>query len=270
MNWSRTKTWFIVLFLGINIFLIYTLAHESVAASIISDDVIDSTVSVLKKNSVTIDKNIIPNKMPSLCALVVKNTFESEENGAKMLLGEGYRKTEEGYANGSKTFYISGDEFSFFDSDPTPISNFTYTNAEKTALDELSRLGFDLSNAALTSVYQDENHVTVKAQQRLDSYPLVDSSLTITLSAGGIESIQGSCFSLSDDQSEAGAPVKIKDSTSMLIDFMARSEAAGTTITGISIGYITGDKSTFHKTATAYPVWQITTSAGDVYYEDAN
>lgn len=270
MNWSRTKTWLIVLFAAINIFLIITIITENAALSSISDSTIESTVNILAKNKITVKKETVPKKMPSLCSVSVVNSLADYDSGAERFLGAGYEKNGNVYKKGSKTFTVNGDEFDFSDSHPdSATADFSAEYALDEALDILPTFGFDIKNADAYISYSDENIADITVSQNLDSYPLLDSRIVVTISRKGLSEIKGCWFYLSEDQSESGQATRVKDSTAMLLDFMPKiSEKLD--IVDISIGYMTGDKSTFHKTATATPAWQITCANGLVFYEDAN
>ena len=62
MNWSRAKTILIILFLCTNVFLLTALALSSVNKSVVSEEIISSTVDILERNGVKISAGIIPEK----------------------------------------------------------------------------------------------------------------------------------------------------------------------------------------------------------------
>ncbi|MBR2476739.1 MAG: hypothetical protein IKB50_01240 [Clostridia bacterium] len=60
MNWERMKSFLIVLFVGINIFLIGFMLNSVKNSSTVSKTVVADTTSILSDNNIYIDSNIIP------------------------------------------------------------------------------------------------------------------------------------------------------------------------------------------------------------------
>ena len=53
MNWSRAKNWLIVLFIVVNLFLIYTIISTDIQSSTIDKETISDVVDILKAVSYT-------------------------------------------------------------------------------------------------------------------------------------------------------------------------------------------------------------------------
>lgn len=60
MNWERMKSFLIILFVGINIFLIGFMLNSVKNTTTVSKTVMTDTVSILNGNNIYIDSNIIP------------------------------------------------------------------------------------------------------------------------------------------------------------------------------------------------------------------
>ena len=64
MNWERMKSFLIILFVGINIFLIGFMLNSVKNTTTVSKTVMTDTVSILNGNNIYIDSNIIPLSAP--------------------------------------------------------------------------------------------------------------------------------------------------------------------------------------------------------------
>lgn len=276
MNWSRTKTWLIVLFIGINLFLIFTLVKENIAQSTISEKMVADTVAILARNGITIDEQIIPRKMPALSAVAVHNSIANQKTTAESMLGgkPNYKPDDNQYMRSTSVVQFSGDTFNFHNINPAQ-KNLYKNPEEATAYAKafLEKAGMNTDKAQITIVSDNGGEIKLLFTQRLDSYPLMDSQLEVTVTPGGISTASGCWFYMADEQSGRGsAGGRVKEITSVLIDFISDSYRAGssTQITDITLGYTTGNKSSYHKSVSAMPSWRITTSDGRVYYYDAN
>lgn len=275
MNWSRTKTWLIVLFVGINLFLLFTIAKENIAQSTISEKMVTDTVAILARNGFSIDPDILPRKMPTLSAVEVVNTMTSASETANALLGENatYDREDNCYLRGTAMVEVGGDNIRYTDTKPT--QNNVCPDAQSAvnyAKSFLTDAGYDMTKAEaqIRSYSKAEAHVLFT--QKMDSYPLMDSQLSVHITSKGISSIEGCWFYMAEDQSAAGgAHGRVKEITSVLIDFMndGNRSSSSTEITKITLGYTTGDKTIYHKSVSAMPSWRITTADGKEYYYDA-
>ncbi len=66
MEWSRVKNILIVLLVIVNLFLFLVYLGTTVSDAKDNEELISHTVSVLEKNGITIDENIIPKNTPRL------------------------------------------------------------------------------------------------------------------------------------------------------------------------------------------------------------
>lgn len=273
MNWSKAKNWIIVLFIGLNIFLIAKLVLISINSSTIDKDIIEKTVSVLNSNGIKISEEHIPNKIPKLNSVEVTNSIYDKDIFAKSLLGNNFQKHFDSYSAENKALQFS--KSSFLYTNTAPNEDFSSLTKEKAA--DLTSAFLSKANiftdSAVSSVMEKDGIYTVKYNQKLDKYPLFDSYITVTLSKSGITSIEGNWFSASNDQSSIKtAATRITPATSALIDFISdpsRIENGSDAIIEISLGYTAGDDSEYHTHAAAIPVWQIKTSDNNYYYFDA-
>ena len=78
MNWSRAKTILIILFLCTNIFLLTTIILSSGRNSNVTEDIVASTVQILKENGVEISPDIIPRKTRILPVIDLEEQIEEK------------------------------------------------------------------------------------------------------------------------------------------------------------------------------------------------
>ena len=276
MNWSRTKTWLIVLFIGINLFLIFTLVKENIAQSTISEQMVADTVAILARNDIKVDNQLIPRKMPALSAVAVHNSVTDQKALAEALLGgKAVLNKETGNYMRSTAFVgFDGDSFTYVNINPAKRDLFSTTDeAVNYVKDFFTRAALDMSKAQVSVLSENGDEVKLLFTQRLDSYPLLDSQLEVTITTKGISNANGCWFFMADEQTGRGsAGGRVKEITSVLIDFISDAYRAGSSnhIVDITLGYTTGNKSTYHRSVSAMPTWRITTADGRVYYYDAN
>lgn len=269
MNWSRVKTVLIILFLCTDIFLLATYLTSRYASSTVSPEVIESTVEVLKNNSITVDPAMIPQKIPNVMSLDAENVISDYEVFAKKFLGSTISAIEYGYESmaGKLTFF--GDRFNFQKNsalealtDSIPVTDEKI--AKDVAVSSLQQIGFDLENAEIVSEKSNSGY-TVTFENNANSLPIFNSQVVVTLSKGGISSVSGIWFNESESQ---GGNNNIKSATSALIDFIPDAKTPAE-ITEIQLGYNIFDKASYHKSSTLIPVWKVTTKNGETYLLDA-
>lgn len=82
MNWERIKTFLIILFIGINIFLIAFTMSSVHRSTSVTEAVVGDTVGLLGANGITVDGDIIPLSVNNpgtldVMAITVKNSYQS-------------------------------------------------------------------------------------------------------------------------------------------------------------------------------------------------
>ncbi len=274
MNWSGAKNWLIILFLGINIFLVFTLIKINTQSSVIDRQTIEDTADILKKSNITVSADIIPNSLPKLGTIDVYNSVTDTDELAQKILGESYGKTGEySYISGSKRLGFDGDMIYFSDENPTqniPVTDAAYAQNYVTKM--LRDYGFNM-DSAITSTQSSDGLYSVFVTQKIDRYALIDSCFTVKLSKNGIHSFEGSWFCPSGGQDMfSGDSARARSIITVLFEFVrdgARENAGSNEIVSIDLVYITGDKQTYHKHSTAMPMWHIRSSDGKEYYYDA-
>lgn len=273
MNWSKAKVILIFLFLCLNIFLVSYIINTNRAVSIVSEQTIMQVKDILSSNNVYVDISKVPNKIPVMREIDAYNAILDFDELANKLLGGKYNKTNNDrlYINGSKRMAVQSDSFNYENDQPIeyyPALN--EANAVSEAKKIAKRLGFDIENTLAKIIGVEDGVFEVGIVKMIKGYPLFDSTLVIKLSKNGLNGMKGAWFSQSRSASIKG--LRIKPATSALIDFInypKRFKETTVQITDITLGYLSGDTSTYHKSITAVPTWRITTAEGDTFYLDA-
>lgn len=278
MNWSRAKNWLIVLFLGLNLFLVFTIIQINMQSSTIDKETVDNVVQIMKTNGITVSADSIPTKMPNLGPINVANDVVEYDELAQRVLGDGYEKAEGAqlYSKGSMRLLFEGDIVRFKDSSPNEaLGTLDEKAARNLVLDKLGAYGFDMERAQVTARKGEDGAFYVMAAQKIDQYVLFDSYFYFVVTEHGVQEFSGSWFVVSGGQDMlSNEAARVKSIASVLLDFARdRSDKlvkeSSDTIVKIDLGYMTKAKETYHKNATAMPVWVIRCSDGQSYDYEA-
>lgn len=276
MNWSRAKNWLIILFIGVNLFLVFTIIRTNLQSSSIDKETVANVVNIMRTNGITVAAETIPNQLPNLGPIDVSNNLTDYDALVSRVLGDDAVKEPDkpDYTSGSRRLWFEGDMILYHDSQPQePIDGLNAKKAQDEALARLRAYGFDMERARATATQQPDGSYIVTVVQNIDQYALFDSYFYVRVAQNGIHEFTGSWFVVSGNQDMlANESARVKSIVSVLLDF-ARDEqriANGSAeIVEINLGYMTKAKDTYHKNATAMPVWVVRCSDGRVYDYDA-
>ncbi len=239
MNWKNIKTFLIILFLLVNIYLIFLSANHN-KASMISDDSINEAINLLENNNIKIDKNIIPRNSENnnpvhltdiyFSTLFPAQSIEQTENETKITLN-----------------YHGSDNL---------------TNNKK-VLQTLKSYGIDVDEITV-SVNQNGLYVT----SRYNGIPIFNNMMKVDFSEDKII-LTGNWYQAKN--SYMWKQTIPSYAISALISFIScpyRNKQITTTITDICYGYYaqTDNQSTDIKTISTSPCYRLTTDDGMMYY----
>ena len=276
MNWSRAKNWLIILFIGVNLFLVFTIIRTNLQSSSIDKETVANAVNIMRTNGITVAAETIPNQLPNLGPIDVSNSLTDYDALVSRVLGDDAVKEldKPDYTSGSRRLWFEGDMILYRDSQPQePIDGLNAKKAQDEALARLRAYGFDMERARAAATQQPDGSYIVTVVQNIDQYALFDSYFYVRVAQDGIHEFTGSWFVVSGNQDMlANESARVKSIVSVLLDF-ARDEQRITNgsaeIVEINLGYMTKAKDTYHKNATAMPVWVVRCSDGRVYDYDA-
>lgn len=274
MNWSKAKTILIIFFLLINISLVCDIVYTANKSSVITPEIISSTVEVLAKNDIHISSDIIPTRNIQMPYAYVNNIIESTDLFAQKLLGSDCTQiSDTEYSFQDKRISFDGDRFSFVSYTPIAfdgISELSEKNAEKLAKSILSDYGISLGKYSC-DISDNGDRICVNFSQKIYSYTLFGANIAVTMSKEGLLSIEGVWF----EPVSASAPIKNKSQlnsvTGTLIEFILNpSRPQGEiNISRLQLGYYLGNDTIYHKSILLIPAWEITLDDASSYYMDA-
>ncbi|NLY43337.1 MAG: hypothetical protein GX066_05085 [Clostridiaceae bacterium] len=275
MNWSKVKTIMIILFLCINIFLVISLITSRYESVTIRSETLEDTVEILQKNSIIVDRSIIPTKMENLPLLQMENSEQDPDLFAKKILGEGYDKKEDGngyyYSSDGKTLEVHGCEFYYADEMPSeqlePVNNETVESQVRKILEKMD---FNTKYMVLKEVYTlGKDLYSVTFYQQFGGKQIFEDYVSVILGPKGITSMRGY---LIVPKEFSGQSLSVRQITGILIDFVRnedRPKDKVISITSISLGYRVDRSKTDIRETSAFPVWRITTDDGKYYDYEA-
>ena len=234
MEWSRIKTILIWVFAIVNVFLLSIYFKETSTGNIISEDVVTSTVEILKQSNVTVDKDVIPRRYENVKICSVENKYSN----INQMLGS------VGIDDSKAT--VKGDFFWYVAETADEVDN---------VLERLLTSGYEKTEAEDGEYY----YLSFENKVFFDSFICVKSK-------DGKTEINGKNW-LGDHFADEGVS-KIVSPAEILINFAAEyGGAEEISIKDIAAGYYIGERLETVR-VTAAPVWKITVSDGTEYYFD--
>ena len=240
MNWGKLKSFLIVLFLIINVFLIVSMFISYKVKTTISDETIQNTVSILKRNDIIVDPSIIDNAVKNVHDITLKPITKSDNFSAKFTLKD--------------------------------YNAFEMTFSEKISdTDEMKKI---LSNASIKD-YKIEKEFSNGfgiVSQKAGGYTIFDTTVEVESNAAGTR-VMGEWYEI------ITKPKKNKDFDnivilpSILINYISNSQRpeGEQKITDIEYGYYVTNKNSDSVIYTAIPCWRIEVdSAMNFYYNARN
>lgn len=265
MNWSKAKDILIVLFLLTGLFLLFMLI-KSTNSPAVSSEVIESTITVLNNNGISIDKSVIPQKYASLPYKEADNVISSYDDFAKKLLGESYVKGENNtYLTDVGVLEFSNNYFSYKYTGAVIDVLLDKNIAQKKLDGFLQSLGFQTEDTKFT-VSKNEAVYNITCENYSDNVLVRNSLVMAEIMGDTVTSLRGTWFNLTDAKGDEN---EIKAVSTSLIDLILLSVKTPATITKIDLVYDLPIENSYHKSAVLVPSWFITTEDGMSYCIDA-
>lgn len=266
MNWYKAKTILIVFFICMNVFLLANLIYSARQSSIVTPEIISSTVDVLSRNDIEINPELIPQKTVSMKSFEMKNAVSDKNTLSKSLCGGSTTQVSDNtYSGAEGTVVFSGDKFSFTASERCTLNTAGDIKAFVTEL--MKRSDIDLSSAQYSETV-DANGTTAYFTNVINGYRIFDSCVTASASPDGkLLSVSGIWFC---EPSSVSGTLPLKSITGILIDFILEPNRPKekNTIMSLELGYTASDADIYHETTVLVPVWQIKLSDGSTYCID--
>ncbi|MBO7289659.1 MAG: hypothetical protein J6V03_06700 [Clostridia bacterium] len=258
MSWKNIKTFLIVLFLIINVYLVYSqygFGFKSSGASYINKDTLNDAIGIIEKNhNVKLDKSIIPSKVKKLGIIDVTNIIYTDE-----------------FKNSKYTFETNGAGFK------THIETQTYSYYEENAKNQfvkiLSDIGIEKPSFNVEVKKTDEGLVC-EAYGLIEPYKIFNGKIKAIFTPRKIN-LFGNWYIAEEGILKKHKPKEdMADIPTVIIDVSSRcvkSDGTQTCITEFEYGYFVSsyDEQSASKTSSAIPCYMIKTDDGIKYYYDS-
>lgn len=265
MNWARTKTILIAMFLLVNCFLCYIYFSTLYKNTVVDNKTIDNIIRILNENGITIDKKIIPKKYKSMSEISGISAVSQNGSILKQVQKSGWTNVNSNYTRGSnETFQVTGDQFIYLNTFSAD-GETTQKEAEKTARHFLEQNGVWKDIELLTSIAVDDSFEFTFIQT-FQNYKIFDSMMKVAVKGNTVQKWSGRYYNISQDSRRS--KYGIAPSINALMDFVRDETADKTvshTITSIEPGYYFG--SNVQNEISAIPVYGITTNEKQFYYD---
>lgn len=260
MSWKKIKTFLILLFLLINLYLIYSTSGSIMriySVTTVDEATISKTVDIISNNyNISIDKKLIPSKIDNLNNIDVTNYIYTDD-----------------IKNSKYEIRASGALFNV--SVSTKTYSYNETNARKELVDILSHMGIAEQTYKLSFSKSDTGLVCI-ADEYVSGYHILNARIRAEFTPTLI-ALQGQWyFPHSTDVKSQDTSMRMSDVTGVLVDTAGRSaqntQNPPKSVSKIKYGYFVSyyDENAVTKTASAIPCYMIETDNGSKYYYDAS
>lgn len=248
MNLGKVKNFLIILFLGINIYLI---ASNFVSTRFYEDEAtVADCIDVLKVNGVELDEDIVPDYTVNLKGIDTENVVYTNIN----------------VHTGKNGFKTKGNNFSCV---ITPKNK--NAKPQKAVMDFLEENGFETEHMKFSESDKDDVwYITCK----VSDYTIFDSRIKVTKSSDSYI-INGKWYEPKSHSVRSSSRQRnTVYITSVLVDMIANEDIMANApfkIEDIDYGYLAGLPYGVedHVSVTAVPYYRIKDSKGNTYYYDA-
>lgn len=252
MNFTRAKTYLIIFFILINLFLAYNLYKISNSGEI-TKETINNTVTILENKGIKFDPSIIKEKNADMFNLNLSNPLSDIENFSKNLDGD-ISIGEEGFV-----YYPDFD----FEVKTKLISSKTSDKI----IDSLKDMGLSVKYLDWIGTIQMENN-TYRASyiQSYAQHSIYNTYIQVFFNDKKITKVTGIYYDLN---SFTPTEKELKSPYEILIKFSSDTDLKNISIKSIENGYFTEDFKKEYKDLSALPCYRITVSNSERYYYDA-
>lgn len=238
INWEKLKTFLIVLFAVLNVFLVVFTLIQNSKYSVISDETINDTVKILKSKGITVDPAKIDRKQVNLNVISLKNAVVSPS------FPGGFTRIDE------KTFSVE-------------------TTGSLDDEISIKKLLASVGIRGNSEIVSDGKKAVVYL--KTGGYPVFDVFLNLTEQGRKVK-IWGSWYSAEGNPKKSSDTSDIVSLTGILIDFSNIAQFDGEIkVDKIELGYYVSDSNRLLErlNVTAAPCWRISSDDGKSYYFNA-
>ena len=241
MNWKTIKTFLIILFLILNIFLIF-LTFQMNNAKKISQNEVSEAIKLLEKNNIYVDKSIIPLLPCEANTINLTDIYYAQESFEKI-------------SRNSNEIII---EIPYVSNNKKSIKN--------NVINSLNKSGFDTDNIQIEQIKDNEFRI----KYYINDMQVFNNNINIVIN-NDIMVLKGRWYIYDSDNAYNWEYSGSGYATSALINFIShpkRDSSKKTTITDIDYGYYAGSESfnENYKIISSSPCYRLTTDDGMMYY----
>lgn len=266
MNFSKAKSFLIIMFIAVDIFLLYTLLINSSVNPFSKNDSYEKVVKLLQEKSVFIETEENLYDSSKIYNITLLNTASDRDKFLKNVLGEYKNNFENNYVSDKGTVSFKGDEFTFIPSNKQEFKDLP--DSKETAKEVLTRLkksGISTSSLKWISTVEEKKDLfRITYGQYFYDKRLLNSDFNVYITKEGIQRAFGGIYEIHSLDSENQ---KLKSKEEILLRFSnIREGTHKITINKIEEGYYNPKKE--YRTFSVIPSMRITLKTGEIYHFD--
>ena len=258
MSWKNIKTFLIILFLLINIYLIfshYGFEFKQHGKTYIDKETLDDTISIIQNNyNIYLNKNLVPLKTDNLGIIDASNIIYTPD-----------------FKDSGYDFKTSG--ASFETNIPTDIISYNEENAGALVHKFLADMNIDTENCEII-MKKGDSGITCTINELLGPYSIFNGKIKMVFTAKNMN-VKGSWYTANKNSlNDSEKPAKMSDITGVIVDMassIANSDGTQVKIIDIDYGYYVSyyDENSVIKSSSAIPCYLLKDDKGCKYYYDA-
>ncbi len=259
MSWKNIKSFLILLFIIINVYLVFStngFIFRKSNATYVDKNTVNNTVNIIKNNyNISLDKGIIPKYVDNLVNTDVTNIIYTDD-----------------FTNSRHEFVTKAGSFE------ATIKTTTYSYNEQNAKEQivsiLDNMGI-LKDTYVLDIYKSDEGLICNVSEVFSPYPIFNGKIKAVFMPSSIKLSGAWYIPQSKDTKNLTSSSKMTDITSVIIDMAgkcAKSDGTKVKITDIDFGYYVSsyDENAVSKSSSAIPCYMLKTDEGLKYYYDAS
>lgn len=252
MNFTRAKSYLIVFFILVNLFLAYNLYKISNSGEI-TKETVNNTVSILKNKGIKFDPSVIKEKNTVMFNLNLSNPLSDIEKFSENLKGE---------------VSIGEDGFVYYpDFDFEVKTKLISSKTSDKIVSSLKDMGLSVKYLDwIGTIQMGNNNYRASYIQSYDRHSIYNTYIQVFFNDKKITKVMGIYYDLN---SFTPTEKELKSPYEILIKFSSDTDLKNISIKSIENGYFTQDFNKEYKELSALPCYKITINNSEMYYYDA-
>ncbi len=266
MNFSKAKTFLIIMFLAVDIFLLYTIIINSSDNPFEKNDSYEKVLSILESKNIFVNTNEAYLDERNLFNITLKNISSEKEYFANLILGEFSVSKNNTFVSPKGEIAFNKGKFDFVPGNETvKFSKPLEKKCAEDVLKHLQKSGFMVDKLKfVSSVEEKKDLFKITYRHIFYEKELLNSDFTVYIEKDKISRVRGSIYSVNSFDSKTE---NLKSREEILIRFSNLKKDKGKTyITSIKEGYCYPDEE--YTTFSLIPAMEIKLKTGEIYYFD--